>query len=107
MTTMNRQTIEEALCKAVPHCSREWIDTGGGVHNLLVHTMRGDDPAGHDYGPVVGIGPFTPNGDAEFSHALCVWDEDAYTASEGFEDEPELLEGTGTIISAVLALIPA
>lgn len=80
---MNQNLIEDALCdEGVPHCAREFINTGGGVMNLLVHTMLGDDPAGCDYGPEVGIGPFRPDGELEFTAGaigpeatVFVWDE--------------------------------
>lgn len=100
---MTRATIEAALAD-VPHSHTEWLDTGGGVHNLLVHATRDDDV---DHGPVVGIGPFTPSGAPEFADVLVVWDESIRGEYDDDVDSAPDIATVDGVIAAVRAILAA
>ena len=94
---MNRTEIQEAM-KHVPHCAVEEHSYPEGSY-LMVYTMLGDDPAGCDYGPVIGIGPFTDAGD-HAGAGLSVWVE--VTENISAPTSVHLARSTESVLAAVL-----
>ena len=101
--SLSRAKIEEALLELIGHSSREFVHTGGQIYHLVVQTMLGDDPAGHDYGPVVRIGPFTLDG-APLDEGLVVWDEADYD-DEHSDAEPISGSTITEVIEAVRLIV--
>lgn len=69
---LNRNAVEElARTSGILYNCVEWVDTGGGVHNVLFHTLHGTE--GHEEGgPVIAVGPFSHDGEQEFPGVVFV-----------------------------------
>lgn len=64
------------------------------------------DEAGVDHGPVVGIGPFTPNGEPEWPAVLMAWNETEREEQDVNPEHEPTLASVEDVVVAVLALVP-